>query len=221
MPLYGNNDVASNTPLWILNQLGQGYSANNVNAAYGNVVSGIYTTNATKGVFAVSSREQSVLNGNNQINLPANAAPAHSGWVLRTVGSGGRAGRVHYEVLVANRSINGDGADNNIFPNTRIGVTGPSSSNLARGNVVNFVISSGSEPGGQSLTYQWQQDNGNVAQTWANVANAGVFASANSNTTTTLSISNNFTVTGNTFRVAVSTAFGNTVFSSNAVLSYF
>jgi hypothetical protein len=35
----------------------------------------------------------------------------HTGWVRRTVGTGGRAGRVFYETLVAGGSINGDAAD--------------------------------------------------------------------------------------------------------------
>ena len=36
---------------------------------------------------------------------------AHTGWVKRTVGTGGRAGRVHYETLVAASSITGDAED--------------------------------------------------------------------------------------------------------------
>ena len=36
---------------------------------------------------------------------------AHSGWVKRTVGTGGRAGRVQYETLVAMGSITDDQAD--------------------------------------------------------------------------------------------------------------
>jgi hypothetical protein len=35
-------------------------------------------------------------------------AVTHAGWVLRTEGSGGRAGRVHYETLVAMSSISND-----------------------------------------------------------------------------------------------------------------
>ena len=36
---------------------------------------------------------------------------SHIGWVKRTVGTGGRAGRVHYETLVAASSITGDAED--------------------------------------------------------------------------------------------------------------
>ena len=36
---------------------------------------------------------------------------SHIGWVKRTVGTGGRAGRVHYETLVAASSMSGDAED--------------------------------------------------------------------------------------------------------------
>ena len=41
---------------------------------------------------------------------------AHAGWNIRTVGTGGRAGRVQYETLVAGGSITGDQADDRQFP---------------------------------------------------------------------------------------------------------
>lgn len=41
---------------------------------------------------------------------------ASAGWCLRTVGTGGRAGRVQYECLVAMRNITGDGSDDDILP---------------------------------------------------------------------------------------------------------
>jgi hypothetical protein len=45
-----------------------------------------------------------------------NKGVAHAGWVLRTVGSGGRAGRVQYETLVAMGSISTDGSDDDVLP---------------------------------------------------------------------------------------------------------
>jgi hypothetical protein len=39
----------------------------------------------------------------------------HTGWVRRTTGTGGRAGRVFYETLVANGSIDGDQSDDRQF----------------------------------------------------------------------------------------------------------
>ena len=42
----------------------------------------------------------------------------HAGWVRRIEGTGGRAGRVQYEVLVAGSSISGDAADDNELPDS-------------------------------------------------------------------------------------------------------
>lgn len=41
---------------------------------------------------------------------------AHAGWVLRSEGSGGRAGRIFYETLVAGSSITGDAPDDTKLP---------------------------------------------------------------------------------------------------------
>jgi hypothetical protein len=52
------------------------------------------------------------------VNLDGNDASnkgAHAGWVLRKVGTGGRAGRVQVETLVAMGSMTGDGADDTQF----------------------------------------------------------------------------------------------------------
>lgn len=45
------------------------------------------------------------------ISGTAGGGGAHAGWVLRTVGQGGRAGRVQYETLVAMGSLTGDAED--------------------------------------------------------------------------------------------------------------
>lgn len=41
---------------------------------------------------------------------------AHIGWVKKTVGTGGRAGRIQYETLVATATIVGDAVDDKTFP---------------------------------------------------------------------------------------------------------
>ena len=43
---------------------------------------------------------------------------SHVGWVKKTVGSGGRAGRVQYETLVAASSISGDASDDIALPDS-------------------------------------------------------------------------------------------------------
>jgi hypothetical protein len=45
-----------------------------------------------------------------------NKGIAHAGWVVRTEGTGGRAGRVQYETLVAMGSMSSDGSDDNQLP---------------------------------------------------------------------------------------------------------
>lgn len=44
-------------------------------------------------------------------SFTADMKGAHAGWVKRTIGTGNRAGRIHYETLVAASSITGDGED--------------------------------------------------------------------------------------------------------------
>lgn len=50
--------------------------------------------------------------------LSRGAAVTHAGWVVRKVGTGGRAGRVQYETLVAMGSMTGDGSDDTLFKDT-------------------------------------------------------------------------------------------------------
>lgn len=45
-----------------------------------------------------------------------NQGVTHAGWVVRTVGTGGRAGRVQYETLVAMGTIASDGTDDKVLP---------------------------------------------------------------------------------------------------------
>lgn len=47
-----------------------------------------------------------------------NKGVAHAGWVVRTVGTGGRAGRVQYETLVAMGSMVEDGSDDDVLPDS-------------------------------------------------------------------------------------------------------
>lgn len=45
-----------------------------------------------------------------------NTGVTHAGWVVRTEGTGGRAGRVSYETLVAMGSMTADGSEDTILP---------------------------------------------------------------------------------------------------------
>ena len=66
---------------------------------FGNTTQDAFVSGKAVGVFGVDAYEASYARDNN------NPRPAHAGWVLRTEGSGGRAGRVQYEVLVAMGSL--------------------------------------------------------------------------------------------------------------------
>jgi hypothetical protein len=105
MSSWGNNDNAANAPYWAINSTispDNPYTAQsdaaNVALLYGNTTTSAFTTNETIGLFARNQAEI-VASGN---------VYAHTGWVLETTGTGGRAGRVQREVLVALKTIVGD-----------------------------------------------------------------------------------------------------------------
>jgi hypothetical protein len=63
----------------------------------------------------VTATAVATLGGGNETGESAGNI-THTGWVRRTTGTGGRAGRVQYETLVAGGSITGDQADDRQFP---------------------------------------------------------------------------------------------------------
>lgn len=211
MPLWGNVDNAANSTIYAAAQVKLTPDAANQTSLFDNTTADAFITNATIGQFGVDTKEQRAKSGNTAIG-------AHAGWNLRTVGSGGRAGRVFYETLVAMGSMSGDASDDTVLPDYRIVITTqPQSSSLGTGNAINFTVAATSIPSGATLTYKWQRTYGAVA--WEDVANTGVFQSANGNTTTTLSVSNNATLSGNTLRVMISATGAATAYSTNAVIT--
>lgn len=100
MALWSNTDANTSAPKFTVDVT--------------NGKTGIEAYNLTPvGTFGVDANEQ---------NVASNPKGGHAGWVLRTEGSGGRAGRVHIETLVAMGSMTGDGNatanDNLYFANT-------------------------------------------------------------------------------------------------------
>lgn len=92
MSLWNNKDEAVSAPKSV------------VDAATGKKGTEVFE-DATKGTWGVDTTEARVKNIN-----------GHAGWILRTVGTGGRAGRVNEETLVAMGSMTGDGADDAVYP---------------------------------------------------------------------------------------------------------
>ena len=99
MALWSNTDANTSAPKFAPAS-GLGVSANGLEL-YANTTAGAFVSGAAIGVFGVDTTEQSVA---------GNPKGGHAGWVLRTEGTGGRAGRVHIETLVAMGSMTGDGS---------------------------------------------------------------------------------------------------------------
>jgi hypothetical protein len=174
MSSWGNNDNAANAPYWAVNSsITHGTwvannaatpTAANVALLYANTTSNAYITGETIGLFGIDAQE---------IQAQGHGMGAHAGWNLTTTGSGGRAGRVQTETLVALANLTGDG-DAQTYANVSITLTNPSSaSGYASSTNANSITFSTTvtELGNQSgVTYQWQINN-NTGGTWVNVAN--------------------------------------------------
>ena len=173
MSSWGNNDNAANAPYWAVNSA---VAPDNPNAAkpdaanvallFGNTSPNVYTTNETIGLFGVDNNEVAV-----------ERRGTHTGWVLRKEGSGGRAGRVQEEVLVALATMNGDNEDGvykdaiitfSAQPATLIGPVDQASAQTATFSVTAAVTTGNTAA---PLTYQWQVNN-NSGGSWVNI-NAG------------------------------------------------
>jgi hypothetical protein len=202
MPLWGKVDNAANSDIAAVMQVNKSITSANQTSLYKNVTPGDFFPNVAIGQFAADVNE-----------VRANPTIPHAGWVLRKEGTGLRAGRVTYEVLVAGRSIGSpDGTDDTYFPDYRLAIgTQPVSTNGA-GNVTLSVVAT-STPSGATFTYLWQR---NAGGGWLTVANtAGLYFN---NTSPTLT-ANAAVANANTFRVLVSAAGANTVTSANAIVT--
>lgn len=198
MPLWGNKDNAANSDIAAVMQVNKTITSANQTALYDNVTPGDFFANIAIGQFAVDTKE-----------VRANPSIPHSGWVLRKEGTGLRAGRVTYEVLVATGSIATDGSDDTYFPDYKLSITTQPRSANGAGNVALSVVAA-STPTGATLSYAWQRNQG---AGWVSVANlAGVYFNATSATLT----ANAAVANANTFRVLVSATGANTVTSANA-----
>jgi len=88
MSSWGKTDAAASAPLWAATMLNVAPSSANRTSLYENTTPNTFITGATNGLFNYDTTETQ------------SGAIAHTGWVLKTTGSGGRAGRVSYTTLV-------------------------------------------------------------------------------------------------------------------------
>jgi hypothetical protein len=126
----------------------------------------------------------------------------HAGWVLRTVGSDGRAGRVTEETLVAMGSISTDGNDDAVYPDAKITITTQPQSVTANANSnVTFTVAATSTPTA-TLSYQWTGPQGDVGTDAA-----------------TLTVSTVESANAGGYYVTVSSTGADSVVSANATLT--
>lgn len=198
MALWSNTDANTSVPKFAPSTVSLENTQDNSNLMYGNTTADAFVTGETIGVFGVDTNEQQATSNN---------AGGHAGWVLRTEGSGGRAGRVHTETLVAMGSMSGDGEDV-VYPDYSISILSqPQAANNAAAGSVTFDVSAVTVPTGGSLSYQWSVDE-DGSETMVTLAGE---------TSATLDLDN--IATDNLYRVVVSVTGGNDVTSSNAALT--
>lgn len=198
MSQWKNTDDAANSVFWAVEQYKVRANTTTQAEFYGNTTADAYITGITVGQFAVDDNEIKADGGK----------VAHTGWVVRTVGSGGRAGRVQSEVLVAG-GITTDGEDT-VYPDYAITITTQPLANSANAtSTATFRVIATSTPS-TTLSYQWTYANGTTLATGANVGT----------TTTANLVVNTQVVSVNTsFKVAISATGATTVTSSNATLT--
>ena len=88
MSSWTKADSAAGAPLWAVTMLNKAPSTSNRTSLYQNASANTFITGATHGLFNYTTSETQ------------SGKIAHTGWVLKTTGSGGRAGRVSYQTLV-------------------------------------------------------------------------------------------------------------------------
>lgn len=213
MAQWGKNDQADNSPFETVGGLDKPANTANRDALFGNTTADAFVTGQTVGQFGVDSAEAQAARAG------AGTKVAHAGWNLRRAGSGGRAGRVQMETIVAmaSGSMTGDASDDTILPDFEITIiTQPvsASGNSASDDVVSFVTLAQTAPPGQTITYTWQEsfDAGN---TWATATSNGVQNSA----AATLEVWANAGVDGISFRCQVSGTGATTKTTNEAVIT--
>ena len=197
MPLWGNTDTAAQSAIFAPQQLKVAANAANRNALFGNTTANAYIDGTTIGQYGVDATEIEAT------RFDKENRPAHTGWVLRTEGQGGRAGRVQHEVLVA-LHISGD-AENTAFQQTAINVTGQpanATANAVNDDVMVFgpvTVTEFPASNAGSGTYQWQFMNTTPA--WEDASESAPYANVD---TDTLSVDANGVAEGASFRCVVS-----------------
>jgi hypothetical protein len=204
MSQWKNDDSAANSVLWAVEQYNDPANTTTQAAFFGNTTADAYVTGITVGQFGVDTNEQAAAR-------QAGARPAHAGWVVKTTGSGGRAGRVQYETLVAMGSMSGD-AEDAVFPDKTIVISvqpADATANSADDEQATFTVTAATVPAGGTLAYQWTYSNGSAL---------GV-SGYSGDTTATLTVDANTVSNGESYVVEISTTGAVNVTSDAATIT--
>lgn len=205
MSQWKNDDSAANSVLWAVAQYNKTANSTNRDAFYGNTTANAFVTGITVGQYGVDVAEQAAAR-------QAGSRPPHAGWVIKTEGQGGRAGRVQYETIVAMGSMTGDAEDTS-FPDYTIVISVQpqgATANTSAGDDAVFTVTAASVPTGATLAYQWTYANGDTIQAGANVGNT---------TQATLTVNSAVETANADFKVEISTTGAANVVSTNATLT--
>lgn len=206
MPLWRAQDQANNSPKFAPMLLQKAVTTANINLAFSNTTSNIFGR-FTAGVFGIDTNQQRAARA--AVGVPR---PQHAGWNLRKVGTGGRAGRVTYETLVAGKSIGKPGFENTTHKQMALVINQQPRNNTAANNTpISIYMTAQTVPPGGVITYNWQRDQGNG--TWVAVTDGGIYSGSNTNN---LQIANNFTANLQAYRVILQNVNTNNVTSTNA-----
>jgi hypothetical protein len=138
----------------------------------------------------------------------------HAGWVLRTTGSGGRAGRVFQETLVAMGSMSAD-LEDVVMQDLNIVIgTQPSNASVTAPAAASFTVTATTVPTGGTITYDWEVST-DGGSTWID-ATGGVYSGE---TTDTLAISDSTGLNGYQYRCNLSATGATTVTTSVVTLT--
>ena len=89
MSSHTNIDEAAGAPLWAVAAIRKSPTSANRTDLFGDTTADNFITGVTMGLFNFKDTETQ------------SGKIAHAGWNLKTTGSGGRAGRIQFETLVA------------------------------------------------------------------------------------------------------------------------
>jgi hypothetical protein len=211
MSLWNNSDANTSAPIFAPMYVQQAPTQENVDNLYGNTTVDVIVSGKTVGLFGVDTAEDDAAGTSHN--------STHAGWVLRTVGSGGRAGRVTEETLIAMGSMTGDASDDTTYPDALLSITTqPGNKSITAGNSATFTVVIDAAPPSAVLSYLWQV---NTGASWVPAANGTPANTTYSGNTTTSLVATPTTTEANTalYRVTVSAPGAVSVTTANSVLT--